>query len=507
MTRRTTGIEAGSEAATGPPPIDPDFRPGEWAVPAPTGGDDAASEGHADAPRRAAAARKSAPLAVLYPEAGDYRVLSPERYTDPAFLRDEWAGVWSRTWTCAGLVADLARPGDWIRYDLGPDSIVVVRGRDGAIRAFHNVCRHRGRRLVADEAGHAPSLVCPFHGWIYGLDGANRLVTDRALFDPAALCGDLDLAPVRCETWGAFVFVCLGADAPPLAEFLGPIPEMLEAYRIEAMHLVKDVAVAVECNWKVACEAFLEPYHTHATHPQILGTIDELYNQYDFYANGHSRVISPLGVPSPRLGLRDEGSAALPPDLAGVLAAAGVDPERFEGGPQDVRRALVAARRRPDNPFGLDYARFADDQLVDNWNPSVFPNLALNVLPEAVQVMRFLPDARDPGRCTFHVWTLMAKTREGVRPTPFFGVEPEADLSGQRRPPRRHTTQYAPELGEVLEQDVSNMPLVQLGMASSACRTLRLSEQEQRIAQLHAEIDRGIRAAGAGGSDRPARPR
>ena len=434
--------------------------------------------------------RKSPPLAMLYPEKSDQLILAPERYTSPDFMRLEWDAIWSRTWTCAGLVSDLARPGDWIRYELGAESILVVRGRDEEIRAFYNVCRHRGRQLVPGECGRATSFVCSFHGWIYGLDGGNLRVSDRELFDERALTGDLALVPVRCDHWGPFVFVALDADAPPLVDHLGPMPELLEAYALDSLHLVKDVVVPLECNWKVASEAFLEPYHTHATHPQILETIDELQNQYDYYPNGHSRVISPLGLPSPRIADRQ----TLSQGLAETLRAAGVDPETFSGGAMDVRDALRAAKRRSDNPFGIDYSRFSDDQLVDNWNPSIFPNLAMNVLPEAAQVMRFLPHATDPARCFFHVWTLARKAKPGVRPTPFFGVEPETDLSGSTRPPRRRTTQAAPELGFVLEQDVANMPLVQRGLASAGCRGVRLSEQEQRIQQLHAEIDRRIAA-------------
>lgn len=453
-------------------PIAPGFHPDRHRV---------RPEAGPDAPER-----KSPPLASLYPEKYDQLVLAPERYTSRNFMQREWDAIWSRTWTCAGLTSDLTRPGDWIRYDLGVESIVVVRGRDEQLRAFFNVCRHRGRQLVADECGRAASFVCSFHGWIYGLDGGNLRVTDRELFDERALAGDLGLVPVRCETWGPFVFVALDVSAPPLAEHLAPMPELLSAYALESLQLVKDVEVSLECNWKVASEAFLEPYHTHATHPQIIDTIDELHNQYDYYQNGHSRVISPLGIPSPRIADRLTLSAG----LSATLAAAGIDPETFAGTALDVRDALRAAKRRADNPFGIDYARFSDDQLVDNWNPSIFPNLALNVLPEAVQVMRFLPHATDPARSFFHVWTLARKARPGVRPTPFFGVEADVDLSGATRPARRRTTQEAPELGFVLEQDVANMALVQRGLASAGCTGVRLSEQEQRIQQLHAEIDR-----------------
>ncbi|MFO0690394.1 MAG: aromatic ring-hydroxylating dioxygenase subunit alpha [Myxococcota bacterium] len=457
-------------------PIAPGFRPGHFAV---------RPDAAASSPER-----KSPPLEALYPEADDYLVLSPERYTSKAFMQREWDAIWSRTWTCAGLLCDLRRPGDFFRYDLGAESIVVVRGRDDVVRAFYNVCRHRGRQLVEKDCGHGASFVCSFHGWIYDVDGRCRRVTDRELFDPRALAGGVDLKPVRCETWGPFVFVALDPDVPPLLEAIAPMPELFEPYALDELVLVKDVAVSVSCNWKVASEAFLEPYHTHATHPQIVDTIDELHNQYDYYRGGHSRVISPLNVPSPRLADR----AALTPSMKQILAVAGVDPERFEGTALDVRDALRAAKRRADNPFGIDYRRFSDDQLVDNWNPSIFPNFAMNALPESVQVMRFLPDATDPGRSTFHVWTLVRATRPGIRPTPFFGVEADADLSGATRPPRRRTTEAAPELGFVLEQDVANMALIQRGLASAGCDGIRLSAQEGRIQQLHAEIDRRIAA-------------
>ena len=458
-------------------PFLPGFRPGEWAIR--PGADDASPE------------QKSPPLAALYPEKQSYLTLQPDRYTDPEFARKEWQAVWSRSWTCAGLASDLEREGDWIRYDLGRESVLIVRGRDRTLRAFHNACRHRGRTLVDADAGRASSFACPFHGWIYALEGGCLRVSDRELFEPEALGGELGLAPLRCEVWGAFVFVCFDPEAPPLLESLGPMPFLLSAYRVEQMHLVKDVCVELECNWKVACEAFLEPYHTHATHPQILDTIDEVHNQYDFYAGGHSRVISPLSAPSPRIGDR----LALSSGLREILLAAGIDPDRFEGTATDVRDALRTAKRQSENPFGIDYTGFSEGQLVDNWNPSIFPNLALNMLPEAVQVMRFLPHATNPARSFFHVWTLMARTRPGIRPTPFFGVEDDTDLSGETRPPRRRTSQDCPEVGKVLEQDLANMSRVQQGLSSSGCESLRLSEQEQRIQQLHAEIDRRIRQA------------
>jgi phenylpropionate dioxygenase-like ring-hydroxylating dioxygenase large terminal subunit len=458
---------------------DPGFFPGRWAA------DPAVPP---DAPDG-----KSPPLEALYPERDRYLLIPAARYTDPAFMRREWQGLWSRAWTCAGRLSDLPQTGSWFTYELGPESFLVVRGGDGQVRAFHNACQHRGRRLVDGDVGRSPSFVCGFHSWVYGLDGTNKRVTDRQFFDGRALCGDLGLKPVRCETWDGFVFLCMDPDAPPLRDFLGPLWDLLAMYRIVDMHLVKDVVVALDCNWKVACEAFLEPYHVHVTHPELLPAVDEVHNQYDFYPNGHGRLVTPLGIPSPRSSDR----AGVNPALAYMLREAGVDPEGFAGTADDVRAAIAAAKRRADNPFGLDYSAFSDAQLTDDWNPSIFPNMAFNCFPEAVQVMRFLPHATDPGKSWFHVWILVPTTRPGIRPPANFGVEDDVDVTGATRPARRHTRQEEAGLGYVLQQDISNMAQVQQGLMSRGMADgVRLSEQEQRIMQLHAEIDRWLERAG-----------
>ncbi len=140
--------------------------------------------------------------------------------------------IWSRTWTCAGLDGGSRATGDWIRLRPGPR----IHRRSCAaatdvVRAFFNVCRHRGRQLVADDCGHDTSFVCPFHGWIYGLDGGNLRVTDRELFEAARSTGASTSLSVRCETWGPFVFVALAADAPPLAEYLEPLTDPARSLR------------------------------------------------------------------------------------------------------------------------------------------------------------------------------------------------------------------------------------------------------------------------------------
>jgi phenylpropionate dioxygenase-like ring-hydroxylating dioxygenase large terminal subunit len=459
--------------------FDPGFYPGAWNL-----NPDAAA---------GSPSAKSQPLKALYPEIDSYRIISADRYTSANFMAREWQAIWTKSWTCAGPVSDLPVPGSWFKFDLGVESFLVTRAADGAIRAFYNACQHRGRQLVTEEMGRSPSFVCRFHSWVYGLDGANRRVTDREYFHADALCGDLNLKAVRCESWGGFVFINPDPDAEPLLDFLDAMPAMLEAYAIDTMHLVKDTVIAMDCNWKVAAEAFLEPYHVHITHPALLPAVDEVHNQYDFYANGHARLITPLGIPSPRERDRD----TINPGLAYMLREAGIDPDCFTGGAADVRAAIARAKRQEDNVFGLDYSAFTEAQLTDDWNPSIFPNMALNAFPEAVQVMRFLPHPTDPAKSFFHVWILVPSTKPGVRPPANFGVEPEIDVTGAVRPKRAYTEQDNAGVGDVLQQDIDNMAAVQRGLASvGMANGLRLSEQEQRIQQFHAEIDRRLVRAG-----------
>lgn len=468
MSDECAGARVKQAVSTG----DRTYQPGEWPLNANAG---------ADSPLA-----KSKSLTEILPEKHRYLVIDRERYIDPAFAQREWQGVWSKAWICAGLASDIREPGQWFKYDLGRESFIVVRQKSAEVKAFYNACQHRGRRLVSEDFGRSYSFVCPYHSWVYGLDGVNRRVTNREYFDQRALCGDLGLQPVRCEVWAGFVFMNMDPDAQPLMKYLDALPSTLAAYRFEDMHIVKDAILEVPCNWKVAFEAFLEPYHAHITHPQILPSVDELYNQYDFYQNGHARVITPVGLPSPRYG----DQVNINPVLAYMLQEAGIDPSTYTGTAKDVRGAIWAAKRKQDNPYGIDYSAFLDSQLTDDWNPSFFPNMTFNAHPEGVLVMRFLPHATDPLKCFYHLWILLPKTKPGIRPPAYFGVEANVDVSGSTRPVRRYVTMSDPQVGELVEQDLVNLPAIQQGLLSNGARNgVRLSEMEQRIQQLHAQID------------------
>ena len=152
----------------------------------------------------------------------------PARYTDPAIAREEWEKVFTKTWLMVGPVSDVREPGDWMRYDIGVESFIIVRKADGGLAAHYNVCPHRGSRLVTDDFGSQNSFACPFHSWKFDLDGTNIEVTDRDTFRPEVLCHDTSLSSVKVDEAAGLVFISMSDDVPPLSEDLGEILPMLE---------------------------------------------------------------------------------------------------------------------------------------------------------------------------------------------------------------------------------------------------------------------------------------
>ena len=243
---------------------------------------------------------------------------------------------------------------------------------------------------------------------------------------------------------------------------------------------------AVQANWKTVWEAFIESYHLQMTHPQARPFVDDVAYQIDFFRNGHGRLHTAIGIPSPR----EDDRATLGPVMGYMLMEAGLDPADFVGRAMDVRGALLGAKRRSDNRWGLDYSGFSDSQVTDDWNYSIFPNMTFNTHPEGVLVMRFLPHATDPDKSYYHVYVLSRKLADGLRPPAYMGVEDDVDVSGKTRPPRRYNSTANTQLGEVLDQDVSNVEQVQRGLKSRCFKLNRYSEQEQRNIQFQAEMQR-----------------
>ncbi len=187
-------------------------------------------------------------------------------YTDEEQLRRERATIFARAWQYAGRSEDIAQPGSYLTTDAAGIPVLVTRDDDGELRAFINVCRHRGA-VLAEGCETRSSIQCHYHAWTYGLDGALR-AAPRADREPGFDRSDWSLLPASVATWGPFLFVNPDPQARPLAEQLGALPEIL-ARDLDVDNLVfhSRVEFGADANWKVVAENFLECYHCATAHP------------------------------------------------------------------------------------------------------------------------------------------------------------------------------------------------------------------------------------------------
>jgi phenylpropionate dioxygenase-like ring-hydroxylating dioxygenase large terminal subunit len=210
-------------------------------------------------------------------------------------LARERERLFAHAWQYAGHLGQLAEPGSYFTLRAGDVPLVVVRDREGELRAFVNVCRHRGAEVVSG-AGPCTTLQCHYHAWTYGLDGALR-GAPRADADPDFDRDELGLRPALVDTWGPFVFVNADAGAAPLADTLGELPELLRAGGIDVDALVfhSHAPYSLEANWKVAVENYLECYHCQVAHPGFSDLVDvstEAYRleRHETFASHHVRT-------------------------------------------------------------------------------------------------------------------------------------------------------------------------------------------------------------------------
>ncbi|MDR3508154.1 MAG: aromatic ring-hydroxylating dioxygenase subunit alpha [Caulobacteraceae bacterium] len=195
-------------------------------------------------------------------------------YRDPALWPQERTRIFAASWQFVTHDSALAQAGDWVAEAVAGYPVVVVRGEDGAIRAFHNVCRHRAGPLTQGDSGHCEGvLTCRYHGWTYTLDGRLRAARDFGPspdFDPRAF----GLYPVRVELWRGLVFVALDSAIAPLAEWLAPLERRLGSADWSGLHIAGKRQHLIACNWKTYVENYLEGYHVPLIHPTLDAEID-----------------------------------------------------------------------------------------------------------------------------------------------------------------------------------------------------------------------------------------
>lgn len=221
----------------------------------------------------------------IAPIGGLEQTLPSSWYTSEEIYRCEKERIFCREWICAGREEELPSPGDYRLLDIAGESILLVRNRQGLLRAFYNVCRHRGAQLCRTHdstptgmAVHGGviagrSIMCPYHQWTYDLDG--QLVAAPHLggvagFDKSAI----RLYPVGVQCWGGFIFVHLTpAEARPLAAQLGEIPLRTERYPLAELRIGHSMSYVVRANWKAICENYNECYHCAGVHPELCSVV------------------------------------------------------------------------------------------------------------------------------------------------------------------------------------------------------------------------------------------
>jgi len=202
-------------------------------------------------------------------------------YTDPSLPALERERIFGRSWQYVGRLGELGEEAGYFASRVGDLPVVVTRDREGALRAFLNVCRHRGS-VIAKGAAARETLQCPYHAWTYGLDGALK-AAPRSAREPGFETDGISLRPASVGTWGPFVFVNPDPEAAPLADVLGELPELVAAagVTVERLELQSRAESALAANWKLVAENFLECYHCSVAHPGFSALVDVSPDAYE----------------------------------------------------------------------------------------------------------------------------------------------------------------------------------------------------------------------------------
>jgi phenylpropionate dioxygenase-like ring-hydroxylating dioxygenase large terminal subunit len=419
------------------------------------------------------------------------RPIEGSRYWSHDFMGREWDGIWTKAWLIGGLAAQVAQPGDFFTYDIGRESVLVTHGEDGRIRAFYNVCPHRGKRLVMEQQGHSKRIACSYHGWRFTHEGELNFVPGPEDFAGGNPCGKVTLEEVKCEVFASFVWVNLDLAAAPLADHLGPVAHQIAGYRMEQMHRTHWVTLEGDWNWKCVQDNFNESYHLPFVHPQTRFVMEQSYKdcQFDLYApQGHARMFMPGSRPA--RSLRGHTDTVLEM-MAKELIYWGLDPEDFREDPLRTRAALQQAKRERGAEKGYDFSHFHDAQLTDHFHYTIFPNISFSLKPDGCIWLRADPHPTDPERCYFDMW-YFTWFPEGVDRYYAYSMGQEVD----RTTPVPHQRGVVGELscGPGIDQDVSIWSEQQKGLRSRGYKGGHLAGQEARVRFFHDTIDRWVGA-------------
>lgn len=436
---------------------------------------------------------RMAPLLVTDPER-----IPARRYYDEAFYQAECEKLWPHVWQMACRLEQIQQPGDWVEYSNLGRSVIVVRGKDGAVRAFHNACRHRGVPF-AEKGGHgnckSQGFICPFHGWRWDTQGANSFVYGRHLFDERQLdAADLALKPCRHEEALGCVFINFDDDAPDFRETIGPVLDRLEKRNQAGQRAEWWYATELPANWKTAMEAFMEGYHVMRTHPQLQRAVPGLYNSmYGHDTGGIGDQVNPHWTKQQNVDAQVKNLELLSEGMAGMVHAKEVeiakqipadmlpdDPEQmvmmwFGAVQHQITEQL---RARGENVPDLNALAVSDPIKAVEF---IFPHYFLLPFFTSTSAYRIRPTG--PETCLFEIWSLTHFPP---------GQEPEPVMAPT------FLRYDSPDFPPIPRQDYSNIPIQQQGLHAEGFDFMRLSRHiEGLISNYNRIIDGHLTGAPA----------
>ena len=432
-----------------------------------------------------------------------------EAYISRDYAEAEADRLWSKVWQQAGRIEEIPEVGSYITYNIAHDSILIVRTDPDTIKAFHNVCPHRGRRLVGNNCGgghgvlsqskgeHSAcgrqgSFTCPYHAWTFNLDGKATYILDKEDWLGALTEERTSLTPVQVGTWGGWIWINMDPEAGPLRAYLEPVATLLDPFEFEQMRYRFRQWGVFDCNWKVALEAFLEPYHVAGTHPQLTKYGDfyawskalGLHGNDGYDTKEHSDDGSAAKTTVHRAAKGEDARVSIARmqqefwDTIGasttetlVKAAHRLVDELPEGtSAPEVHHHWIEAAKADDAARGVIWPQISDEQMAAaGLALSIFPNMNLIPGPTFSLYYRVRPHGTDPDKCIYEAVAL-DRFPPGEAPKTEW-VFAEQDLTAWPH---------------VIAQDISNMVEMQRGLKSRGFRgNLPNPWQERKVTNLH----------------------
>jgi phenylpropionate dioxygenase-like ring-hydroxylating dioxygenase large terminal subunit len=443
----------------------------------------------------------------------------PLTFPADAYIRRDYAEaeaerLWSRVWQQAGRVEEIPEVGSYITYNIGHDSILIVRTAVDAIKAYHNVCPHRGRRLVGNNrggghgllpqskgehsaCGRQGSFACPYHAWTFNLDGKATHILDKEDWQGSLTDERTGLEPVQVDTWGGWIWINMDPAAGPLRQYLEPVATLLDPFEFDKMRYRFRQWGVFDCNWKVALEAFLEPYHVAGTHPQLTKYGDfyawskalGLHGNDGYDTKEHSEDGTAAKTTVHRAAKGDDARltiARMQQEFWETIGASTTETlvkaaqrlvDELPAGtpPHEVHHHWIERAKADDAARGVDWPAISDDEMAAaGLALSIFPNMNLIPGPTFSLYYRVRPYGTDPDKCIYEAVAL-DRFPPGEEPRTEW-VFAEQDLAAWPH---------------VIAQDISNMVEMQRGLKSRGFRgNLPNPWQERKVTNLHRGLAR-----------------